>query len=216
VYAALIAIRQDDLKRLVAYSSIAHIGLICAAAFAQNNSGFQGLMIQMFNHGINIIGMWIVVEIIERKLGTRKISELGGIAQKAPALAIMLVIVALGNIALPLTNAFPGEFLMFNGIFNSATRYNLFFTILAGLGIILGAVYTLNMIRKVFYGNTNELTQTVTDISLVEKIALGALVIMIFALGIYPQVLLNETAQVSEALHGKFELIRQALVEQKR
>lgn len=216
VYAALIAIRQDDLKRLVAYSSIAHIGLICAAAFAQNNSGFQGLMIQMFNHGINIIGMWIVVEIIERKLGTRKISELGGIAQKAPALAIMLVIIALANIALPLTNAFPGEFLMFNGIFNSATKYNLFFTILAGLGIILGAVYTLNMIRKVFYGNTNELTQTVTDISLVEKIALGALVIMIFALGVYPQVLLNETALVSEALHEKFELIRQALVEQKR
>ena len=83
-------------------------------------------MIQMFNHGINIIGLWIVVELIERQFGTRKISELGGLAQKAPALAILLVIIALANIALPLTNAFVGEFLMFNGIFASdATQYNI-------------------------------------------------------------------------------------------
>ncbi len=115
IYASLIAIRQDDLKRLVAYSSIAHIGLMCAAVFAENVSGMQGVMIQMFNHGINIIGLWIVVELTERQFGTRKISELGGLAQKAPALTILLVIVALANIALPLTNAFAGEFLMFNG-----------------------------------------------------------------------------------------------------
>lgn len=82
---------------------------MCAAAFAQNETGFQGVMIQMFNHGINIIGLWIVVEITERQLGTRKISELGGIAQKAPALATFLVIIAFANIALPLTNAFPGN-----------------------------------------------------------------------------------------------------------
>lgn len=123
---------------------------MCAAAFAQNESGLQGLILQMFNHGVNIIGLWIVVELIERQFGTRKISELGGLAQKAPALAILLVIVALANIALPLTNAFPGEFLMFNGIFSSSTKYYLWFTLMAGMGIILGAVYTLNMIRRVF------------------------------------------------------------------
>ena len=78
----------------------------------------QGVMMQMFNHGINIIGLWIVVELIERQFGTRKLSELGGIAQKAPGLAILLVIVAFANISLPLTNAFVGEFLMFNGIWN--------------------------------------------------------------------------------------------------
>lgn len=88
IYASLIAIQQDDLKRLVAYSSIAHMGLMCVAIFATTKSGMQGVMIQMFNHGINILGLWIVVNAIEQKLNTRKISELGGLAQKAPGLAI--------------------------------------------------------------------------------------------------------------------------------
>lgn len=216
VYASLIAIRQDDLKRLVAYSSIAHIGLMCAACFAQNNTGFQGVMLQMFNHGINIIGLWIVVEIIERQFGTRKISELGGIAGKAPGMAMMLVIIALANIGLPLTNAFPGEFLMFNGIFSSMTVYNIWFTVLAGLGIILGAVYTLNMIRKVFYGEANELTGQAKDIVWNEKMALGIIVLIIFVLGVYPQLMLNETAAAAGSLNEKFELIRQTLLEQKK
>ncbi len=211
VYASLIAIRQDDLKRLVAYSSIAHIGLMCAAAFAQNASGIQGLMLQMFNHGINIIGLWIVVELIERQFGTRKISELGGLAQKAPAMAVLLVIVALANIALPLTNAFPGEFLMFNGIFGSQTKYNVWFTVLAGLGIILGAVYTLNMIRKVFYGNTNALTAITKDISWNEKLTLGIIIVIIFWFGIYPQCMLNETAASAESIYKKFEMLLQSI-----
>lgn len=211
IYASLIAIRQDDLKRLVAYSSIAHIGLMCAAAFAQNASGIQGLMLQMFNHGINIIGLWIVVELIERQFGTRKISELGGLAQKAPAMAVLLVIVALANIALPLTNAFPGEFLMFNGIFGSQTKYNVWFTVLAGLGIILGAVYTLNMIRKVFYGNTNELTAVTKDINWNERLALIIIIAIIFWFGIYPQSMLNETAASAESVYKKIETLLQSI-----
>ena len=214
IYASLIAIQQNDLKRLVAYSSIAHIGLMCAAAFAQNESGLQGLMLQMFNHGINIIGLWIVVELIERQFGTRKISELGGLAQKAPALAILLVIVALANIALPLTNAFPGEFLMFNGIFSSKTNYYLWFTIMAGVGIILGAVYTLNMIRNVFYGTTNELTKTAMDIKWNEKLALGIIVAVIFFFGIYPQCMLNGTVAVTENIIDKFEMLKNTLPKQ--
>jgi NADH-quinone oxidoreductase subunit M len=181
---------------------------MCAAAFAQNISGFQGLMIQMFNHGINIIGLWIVVELIERQFGTRKISELGGLAQKAPALAVLLVIVALANIALPLTNAFPGEFLMFNGIFSSQTKYNIWFIVMAGMGIILGAIYTLNMIRKVFYGNTNTLTSATEDIRWNEKLALGIIVVIIFWLGIYPHSMLNETTAFTESLYKKFELLQ--------
>ena len=208
IYASLIAIKQDDLKRLVAYSSIAHIGLMCAAVFAENKSGLQGVMIQMFNHGINIIGLWIVVELIERRLGTRKISALGGLAQKAPTLAILLVIVALANIALPLTNAFPGEFLMFNGILNSQiTEYNVWFTVAAGISIILSAVYTLNMIRKVFYGNTNELTEAAGDIRLPEKIGLGIIVVLIFCIGFYPQALLNVTNEISDVLLNKSNII---------
>ena len=194
IYASIIAIQQDDLKRLIAYSSIAHIGLMAAAIFAEHKTGLQGVMIQMFNHGINIIGLWIVVELIERQFGTRKLSELGGIAQKAPALTTLLVIIALANISLPLTNAFVGEFMMFAGIFGSTvTKYNIVFAVLAGLSVILGAVYTLNMIQKVFYGNTSALTTTARDIFINEKLVLGMIVIMILVLGVYPQPLLNVT-----------------------
>ncbi len=208
IYASLIAIQQNDLKRLVAYSSIAHIGLMCAAVFSENSSGMQGTMIQMFNHGINIIGLWIVVEIIERQFGTRKISDLGGLAQKAPVMAILLVIVALANIALPLTNAFAGEFLMFNGLFNSlGSKYSLWFTVSAGISIILAAVYTLNMIRKVFYGNTNTLTEAVTDVAITEKIALGIIVLLIFIFGVYPQALIDLTEKISVYILGEASLL---------
>jgi NADH-quinone oxidoreductase subunit M len=194
IYASILAIQQNDLKRLIAYSSIAHVGLMAAAIFAEQKSGLQGVMMQMFNHGINIIGLWIVVELIERQFGTRKLSELGGIAQKAPALTILLVIVSFANISLPLTNAFVGEFLMFNGIFSSViTKYNVLFAALAGLSIILAAVYTLNMIQKVFFGATNTLTDATTDIHVNERIALGVVVLLILVFGIYPQPLLNLT-----------------------
>ena len=95
LYASFIAIKQDDIKRLVAYSSIAHIGLMCAAIFTNTEIGMSGVLIQMFNHGINVIGLWIVAEVIEKQFGTRKFSELGGLAQKAPTLAILFVIIAL-------------------------------------------------------------------------------------------------------------------------
>src|SRR4051794_23923222 len=99
LYASLIAIRQDDLKRLIAYSSIAHIGLMCAAIFSSQQVGLQGVMVQMFNHGVNVIGLWIVADVIETQLGTRRFSQLGGLSHRAPALAILLVVLALANIA---------------------------------------------------------------------------------------------------------------------
>jgi len=204
VYASLVAIKQDDLKRLIAYSSIAHVGLMCLAIFATTENGLQGVMIQMFNHGINILGMWIVVDLIERQFGTRKISELGGLAQKAPALAILLVVVALANVALPLTNAFVGEFLLFSGVFTStATQYSVVFTVVAALTIILGAVYTLNMIQRVFYGNTNSLTEKGVDIKLNEKLVLVVIVLVIVVVGVYPKPVLAMTRETTEFLLGK-------------
>jgi NADH-quinone oxidoreductase subunit M len=193
IYASIIAMQQDDLKRLIAYSSIAHMGIMVMATFSESAIGMQGVLMQMFNHGINIIGLWIVVELIERQFGTRKLSELGGVAQKAPALAILLVIVALGNVALPLTNGFIGEFLMFNGIWstNTADAHRIIFTVVALLSIILSAVYTLNMIKKIFFGNTNTVTEGAHDAFLNERFVLGALVIIIILLGVYPQPLLN-------------------------
>ena len=182
IYASCIAMVQDDLKRLVAYSSIAHIGLMCAAIFTLNDTAIYGVIIQMFNHGINIIGLWIVVELLEQQLGVRKISQLGGIAQKAPALTALLVIVSLANIALPLTNAFVGEFLMFNGLF----AFNGYYAAFAGLSIILAAIYTLNMIKNVFYGQVSVTSESVKEIAVHQRLVLAAIVVMIFVVGVYP------------------------------
>lgn len=201
IYASLIAIKQDDLKRFVAYSSIAHIGLMCAAIFAKSSIGLQGVMIQMFSHGINIIGMWIVVDLVEKQTGTRKISELGGIAHKAPALTIFLVVIALANIALPLTNAFVGEFMMFSGLF----KFNMIYTAVALVSIILAAVYTLNMVQKVFYGEANAVTNAVQDISLNQKLVLSVLVVFIFLFGVFPQPLLDLTKDTVMAILTRFK-----------
>ena len=191
VYASCIAMMQDNIKRLVAYSSIAHIGLMCAAIFAMNEISVQGVMLQMFNHGINIIGMWIVVDIIERKTGVKKISQLSGLASAAPVLTIFFVIISLANIALPLTNAFTGEFLMFSGLYN----FNKWYAAIAGLGIIISAVYTLNMIQKIFYGSVNSITTDVKDIVWNEKLILILVVGIIFFLGIYPQPIIELTKE---------------------
>jgi NADH-quinone oxidoreductase subunit M len=199
IYASLIAIKQDDLKRLVAYSSIAHIGLMCAAIFTSTQIGLQGVIIQMFSHGINIIGLWIVIDLIEKQAGVRKISQLGGIAHKAPVLTIMLVVIAFANIALPLTNAFVGEFMMFNGLF----KFNIWYAAFAGISIILAAVYTLNMVQKVFYGETNPLTATVKEIALNEKIILAVIVVAIFLMGIFPQPMFDLTRDVVMLITGK-------------
>ena len=204
IYASLIAMQQDDLKRLVAYSSIAHIGLMCVAIFATTEPGIQGVMIQMFNHGINIIGLWIVVFLIEKQFGTRKISELGGLASKAPVLTLMLVIITLANIALPLTNGFIGEFLMFTGIYSSrATTYNVVFTATAAITVILSAVYMLNMVQRVFYGPTNALTANATDLRPGEKMILAFIVILILIVGVYPEPLFRLTQDAVDTLLSK-------------
>jgi NADH-quinone oxidoreductase subunit M len=196
IYASCIAMMQDNLKKLVAYSSIAHIGLMCAAIFAMNNISLEGVMIQMFNHGINIIGLWIVLDIVERQTGIKNMSQLGGLAHKAPTLTIFLVIIAFANIALPLTNAFVGEFMMFAGIY----KHNVWMAAVAGISIILAAVYTLNMIQKVFYGNANATIENVTDISFNEKLGLALIVIMIFAFGVFPQPMIDLAKEAVKAI----------------
>ena len=199
VYASCIAMMQTDLKRLVAYSSIAHMGLMIAAAFsmqspdaahAELNSSYNGLLVQMFNHGINITGMWLLVQMVEERYGTRDMTKLGGMAQGAPWMSVALLIIAFANIALPLTNGFIGEFMLFNGIFQSASQYHIVFMAAAGLGVILGAIYTLTMVQRVAYGSTAEgiITQ---DLSVNEWFALAIVISLIIFLGVYPQPLLN-------------------------
>jgi NADH-quinone oxidoreductase subunit M len=192
VYASCIAMVQTDLKRLVAYSSIAHMGLMCAAAFAGTQVGTHGLMVQMFNHGINITGMWLLVSMIENRYANRDMSKLGGMASAAPHMATALVVIAFANIALPLTNGFIGEFMLFHGIFQGASNYSILYMAVAGLGIILGAVYTLNMVRNTAWGNTVAMT-TGADMNIAEGIAISLIVSLIIFLGIYPKPLLELT-----------------------
>ena len=199
VYASCLAIVQTDLKRLVAYSSIAHMGLMSAAAFSHTQVGMHGLMVQMFNHGINITGMWLIVGMIETRWGTRDMTKLGGMATTAPQMAIALVIISLANIALPLTNGFVGEFMLFHGIFQGASSFHIGFMAIAGLGIILGAVYTLNMVQRTAYGKETPML-IAEDMNLTESLAMALIVVLVLFLGVYPKPLLALTEGVSQLI----------------
>ncbi|TCD11548.1 NADH-quinone oxidoreductase subunit M [Pedobacter frigidisoli] len=189
VYASIIAFTQKDAKRLVAYSSIAHVGLISAGIFALNQQGMQGAMVQMLSHGINVVGLFYVLDIIFSRTKTNIIEELGGIAKSAPQLAITFLIIVLGTVALPGTNGFIGEFLLLMGVYN----YGIWAATIAGLTIIFGAVYMLRMYQNVMLGKTNELTITFTDIQGTEKLVLYIICALIIILGVYPKPILHLT-----------------------
>jgi NADH-quinone oxidoreductase subunit M len=182
---------QSNIKRLVAYSSIAHMGLMCAAAFSGTELSNHGLMVQMFNHGINITAMWVIVNMVENRYGTQDFKKMGGLASTAPGITIALVIISFANIALPLTNGFIGEFMLFTGIFQSASQYHIVFMAVAALGIILGAVYTLSMVQKVAYGENNSGVATVAKMNAAELVAIIVLLAFIIGLGVFPQPLLD-------------------------
>ena len=187
VYASCIALVQKDFKRLIAYSSIAHVGLISAGIFSLNLQGMQGGMIQMISHGINVVGLFFIADIIMSRTNTRNLNELGGIRNVAPTFATYFVIILLASVALPLTNGFIGEFLLINGLY----QYNAWMAAVAGLTIILGAVYMLVAYKKISLGEKNKLTETFADLTSHEKIVMIPLVIMIFAIGIYPKPFLD-------------------------
>jgi NADH-quinone oxidoreductase subunit M len=191
VYASVIAFTQGDIKRLIAYSSIAHVGLLAAGIFAWNVQGVQGAMIQMLNHGINVVGLFFIADIIIRRMYTRDLSVLGGIAKPAPKFAIAFLIIVLGTVGLPLTNGFVGEFLLLMGVYN----YNIYYAVFAGLTIILGAVYMLRMYQKVMLGETNHLTASFTDLDGTEKSVLIIISALVIVIGIFPQPILH----ISEA-----------------
>jgi NADH-quinone oxidoreductase subunit M len=191
VYTSIIAFTQKNAKRLIAYSSIAHVGLISAGIFTLNVQGMQGVMVQMLGHGLNVIGLFFVLDIIYSRLKTNKIEELGGLAKVAPQLAITFLIILLGTVALPGTNGFVGEFLLLYSVYT----YNIWFGAVAGLTIIFGAVYMLRMYQKIMLGSTNDLTIGFSDIKGTEKIVLYSICILVIVMGVYPKPIL----QLSEA-----------------
>jgi NADH-quinone oxidoreductase subunit M len=189
VYASIIAVKQTDIKRLVAYSSIAHVGLIAAGVMAWNKTGLQGGMIQMLNHGINVVGLFFVVDLLERRLNSRTLSDMGGIARSAPRFATLFMVIMLGSVAVPLTNGFPGEFLLLNGVWN----YNFWMGVVSGLTIIFGAVYMLRAYGLSMFGEPNERTRLFEDVQTSELIVLGVIAALVLGLGFFPQVILNLT-----------------------
>jgi NADH-quinone oxidoreductase subunit M len=187
VYASCIAIVQKDFKRLIAYSSIAHVGLISAGILASNIEGVQGALIQMLSHGVNVIGLFFIVDIIQTRTGTRELKSLGGIRNVDPKFAVLFLIVLLGSVALPLTNGFIGEFLLLNGVY----QYSAGIAAFAGLSVILGAVYMLRSYQSIMLGNTVLQTETFAPLEASEKITLYIICATILVFGVFPKPLLD-------------------------
>lgn len=194
VYGSLIAFKLNDAKRLIAYSSIAHVGLISAGIFSLTQEGLQGAIIQMINHGISVVGLFFVIDIIQQRTGSRNFADLGGLASLMPILAACFLIIIMGAIGLPLTNGFIGEFLLLKGIF-SYTDHGVWFAVFGGTTLILGAVYMLRLFQKTMLGNISETNMVVTDIKGVEVLVLVLIVALVILIGILPNMLLN----ISEA-----------------
>lgn len=152
VYGSCIAIVQKDYKRLIAYSSFAHLGLISAGILSATEQGLQGAVVQMLSHGVNAVGLFLIADILLRHTGTRDIDKLGGIRSMNGNFAVLFLIIMLGSVALPLTNGFPGEFLLINGIF----QYSAWWAAFAGLSVILGAVYMLRSYQGIMLGEKKD------------------------------------------------------------
>ncbi len=183
VYASCIAIVQKDFKRLIAYSSIAHVGLIAAGILSMNTQGVQGAMVQMLSHGVNVVGLFFIVDLIQRRTNTREIASLGGIRNVNPQFAVLFLIVLLGSVALPLTNGFVGEFLLLNGVY----QHSAWMAAFAGLSVILGAVYMLRSYQSIMLGETNSITSTFAPLEKSEKAVLIIICAAIIAFGVFPK-----------------------------
>ncbi len=187
IYGSVIAIKQDDLKKLFAFSSFAHVGLIAAGIFTLTREGFQGAAVQMFAHGFNVVGLFFSAEIIWQRTGTLSISQLGGIRNVAPKFAACFMVVVLASVALPTTNAFIGEFLLLFGIY----EYNTWLAVVTGLTIIFGAVYMLRMYQNVMLGETNTVTATFEDLNWKELVVFVFIIVAIFQIGLAPKQIMS-------------------------
>ena len=196
VYASIIAIMQKNFKTLIAYSSIAHVGLISAGIFSRTVEGIQGGMIQMISHGFCVVGLFFVIDIISARTKTVELEKLGGIRNQAPFLTMMFVIIMLGSVALPLTSGFVGEYLLFVGLF----IYSPWIAAVAGISIILGAVYMLNTFQKVMLGEPKAEFNDFKKLVFSEKLVLAIISFFILYIGIYPKTFLELSEPSVKAL----------------
>lgn len=191
LYGSLMALTQQNFKRLLAYSSLGHVGLIAAGIFAWNLQGVQGALYQMLSHGINVVAIFFVSDIIINKMKTDEMKKLGGIRNVSRVFSVLFLIALLGSIAMPLTNGFIGEFLLLHGLF----QYNTVATIFAGLTVIIGALYMLRAYQYMMHGETNSLTETFGNITMNEKILLSCFAGLIIFFGLFPNIILSVSEQ---------------------
>jgi NADH-quinone oxidoreductase subunit M len=194
VYASIIALFQKDLKRMMAWASIAHVGLIGAGLFVYNGQALTGAFIQMIAHAVNVVAGFYIVDIIYARLKTNDMTKMGGIRVLNPKFAFFFLIILLGTIALPMTNGFVGEFMLISGIF----QYNYWLAALAGTSVILGAVYMLRAYQRVMLGPVPE-DMHFAPLGSNEKLILILLSVFIIGFGIFPNVILDLVSPYVEA-----------------
>ena len=194
LYGSLVAMVQKDIKKLVAYSSVAHLGFVMLGFFALNNAGMQGGVLQSINHGLSTGGLFLLVGIIYERRHTRQIADFGGLSQVMPIYATLFMIIALASLGLPLLNGFVGEFTILVGAFLADWKWALF----AGVGVILGAAYLLWLYQRVFFGELkHEENKTLQDVNLREVLTLAPLIVCCVWIGVYPKPFFAMTAPAS-------------------
>lgn len=181
IYGSIVALRQRDLKKLLAYSSLAHVGLIAAGTYTLNLDGFRGAVLQMIAHGFVVVGLFFVAEIIFRRYETRVIAEMGGIRSQTPKFTSMFLILMMASISLPSTFNFVGEFT----VLYSLSQVNIWFAVLGGTTIILGAYYMLRMFQHAMLGETN--SKVFADVTINEGIILVVIIAVLLFFGMYPK-----------------------------
>lgn len=197
IYGAFVAFAQKDLKKLVAYSSVSHLGMVMLGIFVLNIQGVQGGIYQMINHGLSTGALFLIVGMIYERRHTKKIAEFGGLASVMPIFAAFFLLATLSSIGLPLLNGFVGEFLILLGAF----EFNYIYAVLGATGIILGAVYMLWAYQRVMFGPLDKVANKVLkDINAREIIVLLPLAIMMFVMGIYPKPFLEKMEPSVQAL----------------
>ncbi|TRX37719.1 complex I subunit 4 family protein [Flavobacterium restrictum] len=185
IYGSIVALRQKDLKKLLAYSSLAHVGLISAGTYTLTLDGLRGSVLQMIAHGFVVVGLFFVAEIIFRRYETRTIAEMGGIRAQTPKFTSLFLLLVLASVALPTTFNFVGEFT----VLYSLSQINVWFAVLGGTTIILGAYYMLKMFQYTMLGETNK--RIFADVTANEGITLVLIVAVLFFFGLYPKPIID-------------------------
>ncbi len=202
VYASLVALRQEDMKKLVAYSSVAHMGFVTAGIFAANRQGVDGAIFQMISHGFVSSALFLLVGVIYDRMHTREIAAYGGLVNRMPVYAAVMLLFTMANIGLPGTSGFVGEFLSLMGIFQADT----WVALVATSGVILAAAYGLWLYRRVVLGDLiKEGLKSIADMDRREKAIFAPLIVMTLALGIYPRLVTDVIGPSTEALIAAHE-----------